>query len=55
MATHLAVMLAGQFVKFGPAKVVLEHPEEGYTKELLAAVPEIPRTGGCDIYASGLA
>jgi ABC-type dipeptide/oligopeptide/nickel transport system ATPase component len=44
MATHIAVMRAGQFVEFGPAKLVLERPEEGYTKELLAAVPEIPRS-----------
>jgi ABC-type dipeptide/oligopeptide/nickel transport system ATPase component len=36
---------AGQFVEFGPAKLVLERPEAGYTRELLAAVPEIPRSG----------
>jgi ABC-type glutathione transport system ATPase component len=29
MATHIAVMRAGQFVEFGPAKLVLEHPEGG--------------------------
>ena len=45
MATHIAVMRAGQFVEYGPAKLVLEHPESGYTQELLAAVPEIPRSG----------
>jgi ABC-type glutathione transport system ATPase component len=45
MATHIAVMRAGQFVEFGPTSLVLEHPEGVYTKELLAAVPEIPRTG----------
>jgi len=45
MATHIAVMRGGQFVEFGPAKLVLERPEAGYTRELLAAVPEIPRSG----------
>ena len=45
MATHIAVMRAGQFVEFGPAKLVLEHPEGACTKDLLAAVPEIPRAG----------
>jgi ABC-type glutathione transport system ATPase component len=45
MATHIAVMRGGQFVEFGPAKLVLECPEGSYTKELLAAVPEIPHTG----------
>jgi ABC-type glutathione transport system ATPase component len=44
MASHIAVMRAGQFAEFGPAKLVLERPESGYTKELLAAVPEVPRT-----------
>ena len=42
MATHIAVMNAGHFVEIGPADKILEHPESGYTKELLAAVPEIP-------------
>jgi ABC-type oligopeptide transport system ATPase subunit len=43
MATHIAVRRAGQFAEFGTAKLILEHPESGYTKELLAAVPEVPR------------
>jgi ABC-type dipeptide/oligopeptide/nickel transport system ATPase component len=45
MATRIAVMRAGQFVEFGPANLVLEHPEGAYATELLAAVPEIQRTG----------
>jgi ABC-type dipeptide/oligopeptide/nickel transport system ATPase component len=45
MATHIAVMRAGQFAEFGPANLILEHPQGSYTKELLAAVPEIPRSG----------
>jgi ABC-type dipeptide/oligopeptide/nickel transport system ATPase component len=43
MAIHIAVMRAGQFAEIGPAKLILERPEGDYTKELLAAVPEIPR------------
>ena len=39
MATHIAVMRAGQFAEYGPAKLALERPETGYTQELLAAVP----------------
>jgi ABC-type dipeptide/oligopeptide/nickel transport system ATPase component len=39
------VVRAGTFVELGPAKLVLERPEASYTKELLAAVPEIPRVG----------
>jgi ABC-type dipeptide/oligopeptide/nickel transport system ATPase component len=39
------VMRVGKFVEFGPAKLVLDRPEAGYTKELLAAVPEIPHAG----------
>jgi ABC-type dipeptide/oligopeptide/nickel transport system ATPase component len=45
MAIHIAVMRAGQFAEIGPAKLILERPEGEYTKELLAAVPEIPRAG----------
>jgi len=43
IATHIAVMKAGHFVEIGPADKILERPESGYTKELLAAVPEMPR------------
>lgn len=39
------VMRAGEFVELGPANVILERLQGEYTKELLAAVPEIPRTG----------
>ncbi len=43
VATHIAVMRAGRFTEFGPAKLILERPEGEYTKEVLAAVPGIPR------------
>jgi len=41
LATHIAVMRAGQFVESGPAESVLRQPTAAYTRELLAAVPEI--------------
>jgi ABC-type dipeptide/oligopeptide/nickel transport system ATPase component len=34
---------AGRFVEVGPAEQVLQHPKEAYTRELLSAVPELPR------------
>jgi ABC-type dipeptide/oligopeptide/nickel transport system ATPase component len=45
LASHIAVMRAGQFVEFGPAELVLRQPTSGYARELLAAVPEVPRAG----------
>ncbi len=43
VATRIAVMRVGQFVELGPAQRVLNHPQNAYTRELLAAVPELPR------------
>jgi ABC-type oligopeptide transport system ATPase subunit len=37
------VMRAGKFVKMGDVEQVLQRPVGGYTKELLAAVPGVPR------------
>ena len=42
-ASRIAVMRAGQFVQSGPAERILREPRSPYTRELLAAVPEIPR------------
>jgi ABC-type oligopeptide transport system ATPase subunit len=36
-------MKRGRFVETGDVDLVLKRPVEEYTKELLAAVPEIPR------------
>jgi peptide/nickel transport system ATP-binding protein len=43
VATRVAVMRAGQFVEVGAVEQVLHRPTHAYTKELLAAVPEVPR------------
>jgi ABC-type microcin C transport system duplicated ATPase subunit YejF len=45
LATHIAVMRAGQLMEYGPAARILREPTEPYTKDLLAAVPEIPGRG----------
>ncbi len=42
VATHVAVMRAGQFVESGPVEQILHRPAHAYTRELLAAVPEVP-------------
>jgi len=41
IATRIAVMRAGKFVEVGEAERVLKAPAEEYTRELVAAVPEI--------------
>jgi ABC-type glutathione transport system ATPase component len=43
IATRIAVMRAGRFLEIGAAEAVLHHPRNDYTRELLAAVPELPR------------
>jgi ABC-type glutathione transport system ATPase component len=45
LASHIAVMRAGQFLEQGPADLILQEPAHAYTRELLAAVPGIPRPG----------
>ena len=45
LASHIAVMRAGQFVEYGPASLILREPTHAYSRELLAAVPEIPLAG----------
>ncbi|MCD7717418.1 MAG: ABC transporter ATP-binding protein [Lachnospiraceae bacterium] len=42
MADRIAVMREGRFVECRSAEGVLHSPEDVYTKELLAAVPQIP-------------
>ena len=43
VATRVAVMRAGQFVECGTVEQVLQQPTHAYTRELLAAVPEVLR------------
>src|SRR6267143_887593 len=43
LATWIAVMRAGKFVEVGAAEQVLRQPGHPYTRELLAAVPELLR------------
>jgi ABC-type microcin C transport system duplicated ATPase subunit YejF len=44
VATRIAVMRAGQFLEVGDADQVLHQPKNDYTRELLAAVPKLPRS-----------
>lgn len=41
IAARIAVMRSGKLVETGDAEHLLSHPEQQYTKDLLAAVPEI--------------
>ena len=43
MADTVLVLKDGKAVEYGPAVKVLEHPEDTYTKKLLAAVPKLQR------------
>jgi len=45
LASHIAVMRAGQLIEYGPAHLILHEPTQPYTRDLLAAVPEIPQPG----------
>lgn len=41
LCDHLAVMHNGRIVESGPTAQVYEHPQQAYTRDLLAAVPRI--------------
>lgn len=43
VADTVLVLKDGKAVEYGPAVKVLEHPEDPYTKKLLAAVPKLQR------------
>ena len=45
MADTVLVLQNGNRMEYGPAKSVLEHPRNEYTKELLPAVPKLRRSG----------
>lgn len=42
LCDHVAVMTEGRIVEHGPTARVLHHPQDDYTKRLLAAIPVIP-------------
>jgi oligopeptide transport system ATP-binding protein len=44
VATRIAVMHSGQFVEVGATEQVIHQPKNEYTRDLLSAVPELPRT-----------
>ena len=44
MADTVLVLKDGNKMEYGPAKEVLEHPQNIYTKELLSAVPKLRRS-----------
>ena len=41
IAQQVAVMADGRIVEFGPVDQVIEHPEQEYTRRLLADTPSI--------------
>jgi ABC-type oligopeptide transport system ATPase subunit len=43
VATRVAVMRAGKFVEVGAVEEILHRPAHSYTRELLAAMPELPK------------
>ena len=43
MADTVLVLQHGKKMEYGPAKSVLENPQNEYTKELLSAVPKLRR------------
>jgi oligopeptide transport system ATP-binding protein len=45
LASRIAVMRAGRLIECGSAHQILHEPTQTYTRELLAAVPEIPSLG----------
>ncbi|MGX9352021.1 ABC transporter ATP-binding protein [Shimia sp. W99] len=44
MADSVVVMNRGRVMESGPAPLVLSDPKHGYTRDLMAAAPEIPAT-----------
>jgi len=42
LATRIAVMERGKLVETGEAEALCAHPQEAYTRQLLAATPELP-------------
>lgn len=45
IASHVAVMKSGRLVETGTSREVLLSPREQYTRQLISAVPTLPREG----------
>jgi ABC-type dipeptide/oligopeptide/nickel transport system ATPase component len=41
MADYIGIMKNGRMLEYGPAKEILENPQDEYTKNLLKAVPRL--------------
>lgn len=46
LCTRIAVMERGRLVEIGEAEELCAHPREAYTRQLLAATPELPPVAG---------
>jgi peptide/nickel transport system ATP-binding protein len=46
LSTRIAVLRSGRLVETGEAVALCEHPTEAYTRQLLAATPELPVANG---------
>ncbi len=42
LSTRIAVMERGRLVEIGEAEALCAHPSEAYTRQLIAATPELP-------------
>jgi peptide/nickel transport system ATP-binding protein len=42
LSTRIAVMERGRLVEIGEAEALCAHPKEAYTRQLIAATPELP-------------
>ena len=45
LCDHVAVMQRGRLVEIGPCDTVCSAPQQGYTRELIAATPVMPSVG----------